>query len=63
MSFSFWIILLGAVLVLGAIALGTYLFAARKLYSRDKQVVSSSGSEPLSGDPPPRRSESERGVR
>ncbi|HEV2382977.1 MAG TPA: hypothetical protein VG206_24690 [Terriglobia bacterium] len=60
MSFSFWIILLGAVVVLGAIALGTYLFAARKLYSRDKQVVSSPGGELLS--PPPPKDESERGV-
>jgi hypothetical protein len=60
MSFLFWIILLGAVLVLGAIALGTYLFAARKLYSKDKQAVSSPGSELLS--PPPPKDESERGV-
>jgi hypothetical protein len=62
MSFSLWIILLGAVLVLGAIALGTYLFAARNLYSRDKQVVSSPGSGLLSGDRPPPKDESERRV-
>ena len=37
---AFWLILVAAMLVLGAFALGAYLFAARKLYSRDKQVTS-----------------------
>jgi hypothetical protein len=37
---AFWIVLVVAVLVLGGISLGAYLVAARKLYSKDEEIVS-----------------------
>lgn len=45
MPLAFWIILLSIVLVLGGISLGAYLVAARKLYSKDKEMVASSRAE------------------
>jgi hypothetical protein len=36
---AFWIALIAVALVLGGISLGAYLLAARKLYSKDREVV------------------------
>jgi hypothetical protein len=51
--FAFWIVLVGAVLVLGAIALGAYLVAARKLYSKDREVVATGRGESAAEIPAP----------
>ena len=53
MHLAFWIVLVAAVLVLGAIALGAYLVAARKLYSKDREILAAGRDESLSGDPAP----------